>query len=358
MAATASGMLRYPYEAITEKTDYLQLTIFEYDTAANGTGNKLIASNLTNQNPFSSLSIAAGVAKNKILGKDGVIALPMPSNIEDSNSVSYEAGNMDKLTAKGLEIAGSAIDTNLFNVNGLGDQLNTLTTQILGTTDDKGVNDGKGLITGETINLVKKALGASAINVFGANVSINSLLARSEGRILNPNMELLFNGPTLRTFRFSFKMTPRDENESVSIKSIIRTLKKNMAAKGVGDLFLKTPNIFELQYKKGNKPHPYLNLFKPCALTDISVNYTGENVYATYADGTPISMVMTLTFKELVPIYAEDYDDSVFETDPTNSATNPVPYDQTYKNNPSLLESRLVYGVEKGVQWNVEGVGY
>ena len=104
-------------------------------------------------------------------------------------------------------------------------------------------------------------------------------------------------------------MTPRDDREATSIKSIIRTLKKNMAAKTVtGDnLFLKTPNIFELQYKKGNRPHPFLNLFKPCVLSDMSVNYTGENVYATYADGTPLSMVMTLTFKELLPIYEDDY---------------------------------------------------
>ena len=82
-----------------------------------------------------------------------------------------------------------------------------------------------------TKDLVLKSLGAQAVNIFGANVNINSLLAREQGKILNPNMELLFNSVTLRTFRFSFKMTPRDRNESVSIKSIIRTLKKNMAAK-------------------------------------------------------------------------------------------------------------------------------
>jgi hypothetical protein len=42
----------------------------------------------------------------------------------------------------------------------------------------------------------------------------------------------------------------------------------------------------------------------------MSVNYTGENVYATYSDGTPVSMIMDLTFKELEPIYSGDYKDS------------------------------------------------
>jgi hypothetical protein len=159
------------------------------------------------------------------------------------------------------------------------------------------------------IAALNRYFAAQAVNIFGANVTPDQLLARSSGQIFNPNMELLFNGVTLRSFRFSFKMTPRDENESLQIKSIIRSLKKNMAPKSGGN-FLSTPNIFELVYRKGNRDHPFLHKFKQCALTDMSVNYTGENVYATYADGTPISMVMDLSFKELAPIYDTDYADA------------------------------------------------
>ena len=44
-------------------------------------------------------------------------------------------------------------------------------------------------------------------------------------------------------------------------------------------------------------------------MTNISVNYTGDGVYSTYNDGTPVSMIMTLMFKELAPIYDIDYDE-------------------------------------------------
>ena len=44
-------------------------------------------------------------------------------------------------------------------------------------------------------------------------------------------------------------------------------------------------------------------------MTDISVNYTGEGVYATYNNGTPVSMIMNLSFKEVAPIYDIDYDE-------------------------------------------------
>ncbi len=78
---------------------------------------------------------------------------------------------------------------------------------------------------------------------------------------------------------------------------------------GGGNLFLKTPNVFELRYKSGVNDHGFLHRFKQCALTDMSVNYTGEGTYATYKDATPVSMIMDLTFKELEPIYNTDYND-------------------------------------------------
>jgi hypothetical protein len=58
----------------------------------------------------------------------------------------------------------------------------------------------------------------------------------------------------------------------------------------------------------GGKHHPFLHRFKPCALTQMSVNYNGSAQYATYADATPVHMQLTLQFQELSPIYAEDYE--------------------------------------------------
>tara|TARA_Y100000361_G_scaffold122519_1_gene114791 strand:- start:505 stop:801 length:297 start_codon:yes stop_codon:yes gene_type:complete len=76
-----------------------------------------------------------------------------------------------------------------------------------------------------------------------------------------------------------------------------------------GTLFLKTPSIFELTYMQGGKKHNFLHNFKQCFLENMSVNYTGEGTYATYDDGTPISMIMDLQFKETEPVYDSDYDD-------------------------------------------------
>ena len=313
-----SGILRYPYEALTDTTDYLQVTVIKYPGTASLIENTDFCKN---NNAFTVKNLAGSSLKPQQLDTDGVIILPMPSNIEDTNSVSYDGDSLNNITAAGIGLAeGLMTEVQLNDPNTWSSNVSHVVTQAA---------DKSGLGIGEARNLLIKQLAAQAINIFGSNVSLNQLLARSQGKIFNPNMELLFNNVTLRTFRFSFKMTPRDEVEAMQVKSIIRSFKRNMAAKGVGNLYLETPNVFELQYKKGPKQHPFLHKFKQCALSDMSVNYTGENVYATYSDGTPISVILNLTFKELVPVYQEDYDeDANLKYGITGTRTGSTPAEQ------------------------------
>jgi hypothetical protein len=298
--ASPTGVLRYPYEAITDKTDYFQVTIIKYP----GVSDSVISEEGfgRNTNAFDVGQQAASALKPRQLVENGVILLPMPSNIEDSNSVSYDGDSLNSFAAAAFDATKTAMGLDLGKVlSGSGGYSRADVEAITGQLKKLGSDQARSYLVAN--------LAASAVNLFGANVTVNSLLSRTDGKILNPNMELLFNNVTLRTFRFSFKMTPRDEAESYQVKSIIRSFKRNMAARTEKDgLFIHTPNVFELRYRKGNKDHPFLNKFKQCALTDMNVNYTGENVYATYNDGTPIAVIMTLTFKELVPIYQSDYD--------------------------------------------------
>ena len=308
---------RYPYEAITDKTDYLQITVKQYSQNATLVENALSFGVASRATTVSGNPNQVGVAK-----VGDVIILPMPSNIQDSNAASYGEDSLDILGAAGGRIAMDLMNSG----RDLGGASGGF-TKIVETAMKNAMApaDGAKGFTQVAMDALTRGLAASAINgAIGSNVTAEQLLSRSEGRILNPNMELLFKGPTLRQFQFQFKMTPRDENESYQIKSIIRSFKANMAPKidGVegqtgkgseftGQAYLSTPNIFELQYRKGNRNHPFLNRFKQCALSSMSVNYTGEGVYATYADATPVSMILTLAFQELVPIYSSDYYKSI-----------------------------------------------
>jgi len=120
----------------------------------------------------------------------------------------------------------------------------------------------------------------------------------------------------LRTFKFSFKLTPRSADEAIVIRKIIKFFKKNMAAqRSTSNLFLLSPNVFKLKYISGfdGKQNPYMNKIKPCALSSFNVNYTPDGSYMTYNDPKNPSMTsydIGLSFSEIEPIYADDIDNT------------------------------------------------
>jgi hypothetical protein len=145
----------------------------------------------------------------------------------------------------------------------------------------------------------------------GMSLDVRQLLARGAGKSINPNKELLFQGPTLREFSFVFPIIPSSPEEAEQVRKMILMLKKHSAPKleSKGDFFLSAPDIFELNYMHKGKLHPFLNRFKYCALKSVNVNYTGSSVYSTYEDGTPTHMTLGLTFGEVEPIFSEDFKD-------------------------------------------------
>ena len=130
------------------------------------------------------------------------------------------------------------------------------------------------LADGEVQGAIGAAIAGTAIGALGGNVSADQLISRATGQILNPNLELLFNGVGIRTFPFSFQFFPRNRPEGQVVMNIIRTLKIEMAPSRTVEsetkgIFIKGPSVFHLKYKKGNSAHPFLNRFLPAVLSDM-----------------------------------------------------------------------------------------
>jgi len=218
----------------------------------------------------------------------GNIILPIPAQLADTNSIAWGESRMNELENQLYTGAMGAIS---------GDGgIDKVKDAFKGTLETLGANP----------NMVSSFFAQKAVNsLIGGNITLDQLMARSQGEILNPNLELLFSGPTLRNFTFNFKLTPRYEKEAQIIRTIIKAFKRNMAPKGSGGTVLRTPNIFQIEYM--GRAKDYLNRMKLCALKNVAVNYTGDGTFATYKDGAPISSMLTLSFTELTPIYNEDY---------------------------------------------------
>ena len=236
------------------------------------------------------------------------IELPIPQDVNDSNTVTWGDDNMNIFQLAGVAAAANFIKD---PAGGFEAAREVLTRGIFGDDNAGGSFDG---IDAKTQNAIRAAIGGKAINALGGQINTNSVLGRAQGVILNSNLELLFDSVNLRSFPFSINFSPRNPDESMMVKHIIRALKHSMAAKkeaeqGQGGIFLRAPDVFSLRYLHNGVDHPFLNSFKDCALTGMAVNYTNAGTYASYGEGTPVSIKMDLTFKELNPIYHEDYEE-------------------------------------------------
>ena len=265
--ALPAGSFVYPANLAQSHQDIIKFNLIEYIPGG-----------------IPSASRAGRPAPGKILG---TVVLPVPNNISDTNAVEWGADSMSAVQAA---VAAAAFET---IGSGFGAGMESA---------GKSLNDFAN--NPATKDLVKAEFTAAAMQGEGAK-----LLSRASGQIINPNLELLFNAPTLRPFSFTFKLAARSESEGQTILNILRFFKKGMSPQRTpGNLFLKSPNTFTIQYMKGTADNPNIGKIKECALQSVTTSYTPEGQYATFSDGVMVSYLLQMTFTELEPIFNEDYE--------------------------------------------------
>ena len=317
--SNAFGMLRYPLANLDVTSeigisyDYIKITAQNFvgsigGLSAIGDDDNLDTVRRAGQRDLFGARRSAVERYSETRASLGTIVLPMIGSISSANGINWGSQNMN------------AIEMALGNVVG----------NMFSTQQDSNISQGvlAGLRTAMTeigvgLDEFQQNQQALAALLAGFVVGNTQVLTRSTGQVLNPNMELLFGGPKLRTFRFNFNFAPRFGKEAETVARIIKALKQSAAPKlsRAGGIFLQAPDVFQIQYiynggAGGGTEHPYLNKIKPCALTNISVNYTPGNTYMTYngdddgvGRGSMVQTTLDMTFQELEPIYAQDYAD-------------------------------------------------
>ena len=225
------------------------------------------------------------------------MTLPIQSGIKDQNAAGW---GEDRMTAGDIAKAGVALKTIMEGGGGFSESIGTLANQAVGSSED--------LATAVGTKFAENAAG------------VKGLLARTQGKVMNPNLELLFDKPTLRPFSFQFKLSARNKEEAATIVKIIRFFKQNMSPqKGGGsggasaNIFLQAPNTFQIHYLHRGvdeaTEHPFIGRPKECAMTSFEVDYTPDGQYSTLRDGYMTSYTISMSLKELEPVFFEDYEE-------------------------------------------------
>jgi len=268
--AAAAG-LKYP-ESFPDNMDYVKFSSKTY-------GNKNL----------NTTTFVPGERSSKNAQTEESVILPIQSAISDANTVGWneETFNPAQIIGANLAISGITGGGSAF-IGSLKEALDKSTQQNMQGSVEKAI----------IAYFTEQAIGTQ-------------VLSKVSGAVFNPNTELLFQGPQLRSFSFNFKLTPRSDTESKIVRQIIGFFKRNMAPQTeTSGLYLKAPKIFNIDYYyNGTKGHPGIGLIKDCALQACNVDYTPDGSYMSFEDGAMVSYNLSLQFMELEPVYAKDYDD-------------------------------------------------
>ena len=304
-------VIAYPVDAIytgDSSQDYMKIEQFSYKAPQAGQMN--VDPGEDNRNSLGNTATRGVSRGNNIKEFIGVVKLPIPNQLSQSNGVEWggaKANAMEMGAFFGVNNSiRDAIDKDSFSA-----LIGGVATRAGDTIDKiKKTNEQPGQIGTRTI--LSAALSKFALSKVNINVDTNQFIARSSGMAINPNLELLFSGPKLRSFTFLYDFAPNSESDAWAARRIQRFFKQGMLPfRGSNALFLGSPNIFRLGYYNGQRRIRSLPIHKMCALTQVNVDYSPEGVWQSYYDSNAVSMPpraqMQLSFTELTPIFGDDY---------------------------------------------------
>ena len=119
---------------------------------------------------------------------------------------------------------------------------------------------------------------------------------------LNPNVETIYSMPVPRNFQFTFELYVKSKKESDMVRDFIQRLKQHsyplstLQIGGQSQVYLYPGEVyFEFSGKFRN------NLFRslrPCLITGINVQYSNQDQYQHFEDGSSIVYVVSISLLE------------------------------------------------------------
>lgn len=222
--------------------------------------------------------------------------LYMPQSVQINDGLTYENVDLSNLLSVGMDLASAA--GSKMSGNDVDIDTRTAGTHVLSQVA------GSGGVTG----------GAAS----------QALIQR--GQVINPRTQMLFKGPVLRQFSFTFKFIPSNREEAEDIYSMIQEIRAHSypsvdgAIEG-GESAFNFPDIFRVEFLRnptdtefqsgGNSDQLKVTRLADTYCTAISTNYNPTSP-TFFAGGYPSEIDLALTFQETKVITRSDILDKGF----------------------------------------------
>lgn len=211
-----------------------------------------------------------------VLAWEQKIYLPMPENISDAYSMTYDTTDLGPIFGASLtDSAGKFV-----GFSETGKQLGAIAA-------DKGGD------------VVEAVTGRGATERFG----------QESGFIVNPHSSVVFRGIQLKSHTFSWKLAPKNENETQNLKEIIHEFKVNFLPRQYSGGWMGYPNLCAPHYLVDGNENEFFPIFDPVgtptAITNFSVSYTPDGGSSFLRNGSPVAVIMNLEIREMEVKYVD-----------------------------------------------------
>lgn len=292
----SSTVFRYPSSIpVLKTTDYVAFKFYDYKPPFQAVNKSSGAGDLTIGQSYQAYNASA--QQDNLTEAEGYspVFLYMPQDIQGQYGANWGGASFGAVFQQLARTFGRG---GMPNMESLNNTISTFTSS-LKTAGYK-----------TAVDAMNRGLNTS--------VSLSQLMSGVSGTIMNPNVEMMYEAPELRGFQLRFKMQARDLGESKAIRGICTQFKRALHASYGGNTFgtiaetgqmITVPKIVQVSFMTGSKLNEYVPQYKPCALTQVDVNYTPDGAWATLPDGSPVATELALTFKETKLIYSQEITD-------------------------------------------------
>ena len=126
-----------------------------------------------------------------------------------------------------------------------------------------------------------------------------NLALRTLGYAMNPQIDVIYDTPQLRTFNFEFLFAPRSEKEALEVQEIINLFKFHASPEllkngGTFGRYFVPPSDFDIEFSVDS-----MGKISSCVLEDLTIDYAPAGAAFYAKNNTPVHTRLTLRFKEL-----------------------------------------------------------
>lgn len=178
---------------------------------------------------------------------------------------------------------------------------------LLGIEPDKGMGPTASQGVGKSVGIAA-GIGASILAKAKGYQKTADALTLGTGRLMSPNKRTSFQGMSIRSFEFTFKMMAKNERDAALIRDINTIFRLNIyPSTELGGAILNFPPTWSIKFYNinGAENTHIPRIYDECFLTAVNSTYNaGSNLF--HDDGSPVEVDITVRFEEAKALTRDD----------------------------------------------------